>query len=67
MDYVKCLLNLPQTKEHHIHNSLDFYFGAMNQQPGGGNANPGNSGGAYIPPPRQDMEYICAGMNHNPV
>ncbi|KAF8897359.1 DNA directed RNA polymerase [Infundibulicybe gibba] len=33
----------------------------MNQQ-GGSNTNggPGTSGGLYIPPPRQDMEYICA-------
>ncbi|KAF8165154.1 DNA directed RNA polymerase [Crassisporium funariophilum] len=32
----------------------------MNQQQGGGNANPGGPGGLYMPPPRQDMEYICA-------
>jgi hypothetical protein len=38
----------------------------MNQQ-GGTNANlGGGGGGGYIPAPRQDMEYICAGTIQNP-
>ncbi|EFI27743.1 hypothetical protein CC1G_14666 [Coprinopsis cinerea okayama7 len=28
------------------------------QQPTGNNPNPG---GSFIPPPKQDMEYLCAG------
>jgi hypothetical protein len=45
------------------HRDLKFAI-TMNQQ-GGTNANLGGGGG-YIPAPRQDMEYICAGTIQNP-
>jgi len=38
----------------------------MNNQQPGMNTNPGG-GGAYIAPPKPDMEYICAGtINSQP-
>jgi hypothetical protein len=45
-------------KHHHT------YFFVMNHQPTGMNTNPGapSGGVSYNPAPRQDMEYICAGM-----
>ncbi|KAF6762873.1 DNA directed RNA polymerase, partial [Ephemerocybe angulata] len=30
------------------------------QQPNGANVNPAQGGGVFMPPPRQEMEYLCA-------